>query len=370
MVLYIPGTATAADVKASKTFTAGTAYNAPGTMVERGAVTITPGKIAQAILEGYHNGLGVVAAVTFDASKLLAGTSVAGTAGTMVNNGAGGTVTPSASTQTKPAGFYSTAITISAVPVPAAKVLNDTTIAGTKGTMPDRRRATVGGYTTALSVLGDGWGSIVMEPPTGYYEAGKNADNYGTLIANDPNFVAANLINGKPIFGVNGGIPNMGTETDGVSVSWDGNWMRARIYPGAYLQSSASGYPEIRISAPMARADANITAGNIRKGVWIYGIEGQLLEGRPHATGITQVTNGTLTVSGLSFVPSVVVTKYNLGGWITRSVMAFGKSWSCTYNGNDSNFVQAVQSTMYVSGNGFVRTNGENAHYEWVAIGG
>ena len=54
-------------------------------MPNRGAVTITPGKIDQIIQTGYHNGLGKVAGVPVPAEKVLADTTIAGTPGTMPN---------------------------------------------------------------------------------------------------------------------------------------------------------------------------------------------------------------------------------------------------------------------------------------------
>ncbi|WP_375104039.1 hypothetical protein ACDZ28_03925 [Paenibacillus sp. RS8] len=80
-----PITIAAVSVPADKLLIGNTVAGTAGTMPNRGAVTITPSALAQTILAGYHNGFGVVAAVTFDASKLLIGTSIAGTAGTMPN---------------------------------------------------------------------------------------------------------------------------------------------------------------------------------------------------------------------------------------------------------------------------------------------
>jgi hypothetical protein len=78
-------TAVSADILATKT-----AYGAAGTkitgmMPNRGAQNITPGQTEQMILDGYHNGGGKVAPVLFDASKVLAGTTIAGKQGTMVD---------------------------------------------------------------------------------------------------------------------------------------------------------------------------------------------------------------------------------------------------------------------------------------------
>ncbi|KAG3040173.1 hypothetical protein PC121_g23634 [Phytophthora cactorum] len=98
------GTAVAADVLTGKTFTNDLGEQT-GSMVNRGAVSITPSASAQTVQQGYHNGTGTVTAVTFDATKVLTGTTIAGTAGTMPNNGALGTITPGTSNQTISAGY-------------------------------------------------------------------------------------------------------------------------------------------------------------------------------------------------------------------------------------------------------------------------
>lgn len=127
-----------------------------------------------------------------------------------------------------------------------------------------------------MSALGDSGGSLVMEPPTGYYEAGKNAGNFGTLIATDANFVPGNILSGKSIFGVPGSIQNQGGYTNAVNSAWDGNNMWIRIPQGGYVTNTGSGYPEIVVSAVQARADGNIISSNIRSGTWIYGVQGDL----------------------------------------------------------------------------------------------
>jgi hypothetical protein len=85
-------------------------------MPNRGAVTLTPGKTDQTIPAGYHNGQGAVAGVPVPAANVLAGTTIAGTAGTMPNRGAGGTITPGTTNITKQAGYYSSDIIIRGEP--------------------------------------------------------------------------------------------------------------------------------------------------------------------------------------------------------------------------------------------------------------
>lgn len=59
-------------------------------------------------------------------------------------------------------------------------------------------------YTTAISTRGDGQGSLVMEPPTAYYTAGKNNRGFGSIIAQDLDYRPDNIRAGVDIFGVVG----------------------------------------------------------------------------------------------------------------------------------------------------------------------
>ncbi|SFA91384.1 Phage tail-collar fibre protein [Cohnella sp. OV330] len=133
------GNAAAGDVLAGKTFSNDSGPGKTGTMPNRGAVVMTPGPSDQAILAGYHNGAGKVSGVVVDPSKLLAGSTIAGTAGSMPNRGAV-TFTPGPSAQTIQAGYHNGSGSVAGVTVPAAAVLSGTTIAGTAGIMPNRGR--------------------------------------------------------------------------------------------------------------------------------------------------------------------------------------------------------------------------------------
>jgi hypothetical protein len=133
--LILPGNAVPANVLIGTSFSAGVNYGAQGSMPNNGALTLTPGASAQLIPAGYHNGSGTVPAVAVPAANVLTGTTIAGTAGTMPNKGAM-TLTPGASVVAIPAGYHNGSGTVPAVVVPAAKVLTGTTIAGTAGSVP------------------------------------------------------------------------------------------------------------------------------------------------------------------------------------------------------------------------------------------
>lgn len=106
----------------------------------------------------------------------------------------GGNVTPGPNDIVKDAGIYDTAITIQKVVVPADKVLAGTTIAGTAGTMPNRT-----GHVTGQSISRSGT-TLRIRPPQGHYPG--TSDN--SVQWNDPNFIAANIMKGVSLFGLAG----------------------------------------------------------------------------------------------------------------------------------------------------------------------
>lgn len=102
----LPGSAIPSHVLVGDTFSAGSNFNAAGSMPNNGALTLTPGASVQSIPAGYHNGSGSVPAVVVPAANVLTGTTIAGTAGTMVNRGGNSFSPLSAVAQAIPAGYY------------------------------------------------------------------------------------------------------------------------------------------------------------------------------------------------------------------------------------------------------------------------
>lgn len=118
----------------------------------------------------------------------------------------GGTVTPGATAVVKPAGIYDTAITVAGVNVPAAKVLSDTTIAGTKGTIPIANPV-VSSHWAANQVSygaysGDGIPYLYLQAPNGHFLNGVNWVRY-----REPNFNSAYFRSDVSMFGVQGTLP-------------------------------------------------------------------------------------------------------------------------------------------------------------------
>lgn len=126
------GNATASDLLSGKTASTD-AGDILGTMPNRGAVTITPSNIDQAIVSGYHSGAGKVLAVPVPAANVLTGTVIAGTAGTMPNRGAvNATISSEGGQYTIPAGYHNgvgkvTADYLAGVPLSALEIMSNLT---------------------------------------------------------------------------------------------------------------------------------------------------------------------------------------------------------------------------------------------------
>ncbi|OME03363.1 hypothetical protein BSK54_07875 [Paenibacillus odorifer] len=187
----------------------------------------------------------------------------------------------------------------------AAEVLAGKTI-GTEnglvnGTMPDRTRAGDSlTYTTALSAKGDGLGSLVMEPQTGYYASGLNSGGFGTLLSIDPNYVPASILSTKTVFGVQGSVPVI----SGVDVaSGVGRWGNGdlAVYPLEGYRKGGMGAGEIKVTVAQLNSAGlpQVASGTIESGG---------LETYTRADGSTVIA-ASLIVSGLTFKPTVIIVK-------------------------------------------------------------
>lgn len=177
--IFIPGTATPDKVLTGSTFSAGANYQASGTMVNNGAVTITPGFTAKTIPAGYHNGSGVVSGDSNLASgNIRAGVSIFGVQGSS-------TVVNTADAVLDPAFL-----------VQGYSGYDD----GVKkaGNMIDRsgqnwhQRANNATMSSAAEY------GVYLQPPAGRY------DGNSWVYYPEPNLVASNIVAGKNIYGING----------------------------------------------------------------------------------------------------------------------------------------------------------------------
>lgn len=150
--LLLPGDAGFADVLAGKKFSAGSKFNAQGTMPNNGAVTLTPsGNGTVAIPAGYHNGSGIVSQVNVPAANVLTGTTIAGVAGTMPNQGSP-SWTPGPNNILLPAGYYAGGTIQGDADLIADNILSGKNIFGVAGNVQKVLRATGSG---TISSSGD-----------------------------------------------------------------------------------------------------------------------------------------------------------------------------------------------------------------------
>lgn len=154
-VILLPGDAVPGDVRANKKFSAGTNFNVAGTLVDRvgTALVITPSNIDQAIPAGAYGGVvgdGKVVGVAVPAANVKTGTTIAGTAGTMPDNGTV-SITPGTTSQSIVAGYHNGSGSVASLGGNAAagNVLTGTTFSSdavgrvVAGNMPNRGAPTL-----------------------------------------------------------------------------------------------------------------------------------------------------------------------------------------------------------------------------------
>ena len=202
------------------------------------------------------------------------------------------------------------------------------------GSMPDRTFAANGGaYTPASSWKADGGGALCVRPQEGYYKSEVNGNGYGPIAATDPNFIPANIVSGKSIFGVAG---------------------------------TGIGFPDGWNEAVTARAWENITKFDpivLKKmGIW--------------ENGVNKLTNPSVlpdgSAWGCSFSPdgnylaithiiSPYLTIYKRSGdifikLINPTVLPDGPAWDCSFS-PDSNYLAVAHG--YSQGIIIYKRNGD-----------
>jgi hypothetical protein len=293
------GTAGAAQVLTG--YTIGTdAGIVSGTMPNQGAATLTPsGTGAVPIPAGYHNGSGTVSQVSVPAANVKTGTTIAGVAGTMPDRGATNLTPSGTGTVAIPAGYHNGSGVVAQVSVPAGNVLTGTTIAGVAGNMPNNGAPTITPGTSNQGI-GAGYysgGTVVGDPDlvSGNIKSGANifgVPGSSTVVDTaDANLNPAYLLSG--FSGYDDGQLKAGTMPDRGGPTWT---------PGTSNQGLAAGY----YSGGTVLGDPELIASNVRSGVNIFGVIGSLIEGKRWASGNQQFSS-TDTVSGLNFTPSIIL---------------------------------------------------------------
>jgi hypothetical protein len=227
-------------------------------MANNGAVTITPTATAQTIPAGYHNGSGSVDGdADLVSGNIKAGVTVFGVAGdpNVVNTSSGDAT--------------------------AADLL------ASKKAWVDGAEVTGSLATRTLSAAND-------TVQAGYYAA-------TTLSAVDADLAAANIRSGATVFGV-AGDPNVVNTSSGDATAADllaskKAWVDGTEVTGSLATrtlSAANGTVQAGYYAAttLSTVDADLTAGNIRAGVTVFGVNGK--------TEVVDTTTGDATAANLA----------------------------------------------------------------------
>lgn len=241
---------------------------ATGTMVNNGAVYITPSQVEQPIPTGYHNGNGKVRAVSssvdsnIKANNIKKGVTILGITGTL------------------------DALDTSDATANASTILSGNT-AYVNGHKITGIMANNGKLNITPRTYSQNFGS-------GYY-SGVTA--YAVTSDIDSNIKAGNIKQGVTILGVVGNLSDTGIDTSDATANASrilngytayinaekvtgnmpnrGSWS---VTPRTYSQSGSAGYYSgISIGAVTSSIDSNIKAENIKQGVSILGVAGTLI---------------------------------------------------------------------------------------------
>ncbi len=194
-----------------------------------------------------------------------------------------------------------------------ANFLATKNIFGLQGAIPVLGNEEYWSWRRATVVAPSQESRVNLAIPIGAYLTENVAQGAGLtgIFAEDPDFIAANFLATKNIFGLQGAIPvRTNTDTGG-------------SYPQSAADSCYDG--QVYIMPPagyynggvwVLRSIPNLVASNIRQGVQIGTgtggvITGTLVPGKKYATGAISINSQTsesqATISGLTFVPKLIV---------------------------------------------------------------
>lgn len=198
-----------------------------------------------------------------------------------------------------------------------------------------------------------------------YYSVSDNC--FFQLARAEGNVIAENVLAGKTFsndddVGIIGTMPNRTGNVTGQGVSRSGSTVRIQPQEGYY--SGASGNS-------VQFAEPNLIASNIVSGVSIFGLNGSF-NGKKWAQGNIGTLNSgaTTTVSGLDFIPKIIILGYSTSG----SPSMFYGSFNGYYrrgDGSVSGFIKG--SSTYVnaeptSNQFIVKTDWNVINLGWIAI--
>ena len=240
------GTAVAADVLSSKTFSSAGGLGVAGTMANVGQQNVTPGVAAATITQGYHDGTGTVAGdADLVAASIKTGVNLFGVDGNVIQ--ASGDAVDAE--------------------VLSSKTFSNAGGAGT-GTMTNVGQQNVIPGTAAVTIMPgyhDGTGAVAGDADlvAGSIKTGVNLFGVdGNVIQASGNAVAAEVLSTKTFS--NAGGAGTGAMT---------NVGQQNVTPGTAAVTITQGYHN---GTGTVAGDTDLVAGNIKSGVNLFGVAGTL----------------------------------------------------------------------------------------------
>lgn len=128
-------------------------------------------------------------------------------------------------------------------------------------------------YVKAKSAKGNNGGLVAFEPESGCYKSGLNSFGYGAIYAEEPNFIPANYLKGKPMFGVDGAIPTIANNTAPTAIAYWAPGTSNNSQPKAHMQMP-KGYSD---GTTYLSADVpDMLPANWLKGKTMFGVDGAI----------------------------------------------------------------------------------------------
>ena len=159
----------------------------------------------------------------------------------------------------------------------------------------------------------------------------------------DSNIQAGNIKKDVTILGVTGSFEGGGGTPTLESLTVTPSTTTQTITP----TSGVDGFDSVHVSAVTASIDNNITAGNIKSGVDILGVQGTVVElaGETRTVSITSTSGNTFTPSsGKNGITSIKVTPTNQDRTVIPSTTSQSLTVASGYSGNGTITVNAVTS--------------------------
>lgn len=262
------------------------------------------------ILQGEGGDYGTATAAEVLAGRTI-GTENGLVTGTMPNNGTK-VYTPSSGNVPIDTGYHVGSV-VAAVAVPPDKVLAGTTIAGTAGSIPVKMGSEVVANSFRKSSTP---GKFYLKPPQGYYDGSNSEVNW-----TDTYLVPENVRGDRTILGVSGNIPIKNASNGNGSISAN-HHVASEVSPAnghLFVRPNGAGGTGKALYEQDCWLDAvnpNFIPSNIRAGVNVFGLNGTLIEGKRWAkvsgpADLELQSSLQIPVYGLNFIPSLVFVLYS-----------------------------------------------------------